>query len=316
MYYIGIDIGGTAVKIGQITESGEVLRRKQYSVSFDQYRTPVLHTVLNATDTFLAEEAIDSNNLSGIGISATGQIDSANGIVVGTCGNIPGWAGTPLKQAFHERYKLPVTVINDANCAALAEQWVGRAKNVFDAILLTIGTGVGGGIIVNGNILLGARGLAGEIGHLSINCQGPTCTCKNRGCLEQYASMTALVKEVTRYYQIQDPLYLSSHEINGKEIFRLLQEGETAIQNLVDQWIYHIACGITGLVHIFNPSTVLIGGGVSTQEELFIKPLREKTLSMVMENFRKDLLIDSALAGNNAGIIGAVWYLVRTLCHT
>lgn len=313
MHYIGIDIGGTEVKIGLVTEKGTVLHRRQYSVSFDHYQTPILTSVLKAADSFLAESALSTDNLAGIGISATGQIDAVNGIVAGTCGNIPGWTGTPLKQAFQETYHLPATAVNDANCAALAEQWVGRARGISDAVILTIGTGVGGGIIADGKILLGSRGLAGEIGHLPIDCHGSVCTCGNHGCLEQYASMTALVRMAAQHYREKDPLCPAGCPSNGKEIFRLIRDGDRSMQELADRWIYHIACGITGLVHIFNPEAVLIGGGVSAQKELFIDPLREKTRSMVMENFRKDLLIDSAMAGNDAGIIGAVWYLIQTM---
>lgn len=313
MHYIGIDIGGTEVKIGLVTEKGTVLHRRQYSVSFDHYQTPILTSVLKAVDSFLAEFTLSTNNLAGMGISATGQIDAVNGMVAGTCGNIPGWTGTPLKQTFQEKYCLPVTAVNDANCAALAEQWVGRARGISDAVILTIGTGVGGGIITGGKILLGSKGLAGEIGHLPINFRGSACTCGNHGCLEQYASMTALVRMVTQYYQEKDPLCPVEHPVNGKEIFQMIRDGDPSIQELTDQWIHYIACGITGLIHIFNPAAVLIGGGVSAQKELFIDPLRKKIQSMVMENFRKDLLIDSAMAGNDAGIIGAVWYLIQTM---
>lgn len=312
MNYIGIDIGGTAVKIGWLTEKGEILSRRQDSVSFDHYRTPILDTVLKAVDSFLGESALELKDLSGIGISATGQIDPVSGAVSGTCGNLPGWTGAPLKQAFQERYGLPVTVINDANCAALAEQWIGRARGLSEVVVLTVGTGIGGGIITNGKILLGSHGLAGEIGHMSIDWQGRPCTCQNRGCLEQYASMTALVRAVTQYDQKYGPHCLTGHEIDGKEIFRLAEDGHPIVRHLIRQWIHHIACGIAGLVHIFNPAAVLIGGGVSTQKELFIDPLRSEVLSMTMENFKKDLVIDSAQAGNDAGIIGAVWYLIRS----
>lgn len=311
MNYIGIDIGGTAAKFGLVTPSGKVLQSSQFSVSFDGYKTPILETVLKSCDLFLDNFSIDINTIKGFGISATGQIDTNTGIVVGTGGNILNWEGTSLKQSFKEKYKLPVEVTNDANCVALAEKWIGKAKNYHDAIVLTIGTGVGGGIIVNGKLLLGHSGLAGEIGHFSINNHGTLCTCGNHGCFEQYASMTALIRSVKSAILSESPNSLEDTDINGKIIFDMLSSGNTLISRVVDNWIADIASGLVSLTHIFNPEIIIIGGAVSTQKELFILKLRKEVLSYSMKNFGKNLLIEPALLENNAGLIGAVYYLIN-----
>ena len=187
--YFGIDIGGTAVKLGIVDETGKVLCKGEQSVNFDGYQTPVLDTVRKAAKEFLTAQAIPVENLSGIGVSATGQIDSRKGIVAGTCGNFPNYIGSPIKAALEQDFGLPVTVANDANCMTLGEVWVGGAQGYTDVIGVTLGTGVGGGILTGGRLLEGARGLGGELGHYRTHAlDGVPCTCGATGCWERYAA--------------------------------------------------------------------------------------------------------------------------------
>ena len=189
--YFGIDIGGTAVKLGIVDETGKVLCKGEQSVNFDGYQTPVLDTVRKAAKEFLTAQAIPVENLSGIGVSATGQIDSRKGIVAGTCGNFPNYIGSPIKAALEQDFGLPVTVANDANCMTLGEVWVGGAQGYTDVIGVTLGTGVGGGILTGGRLLEGARGLGGELGHYRTHAlDGVPCTCGATGCWERYAATT------------------------------------------------------------------------------------------------------------------------------
>ena len=193
--YFGIDIGGTAVKLGIVDESGAVLAKAEESVSFDGYQTPILTTVLKAAKAFLTAQNITAESLAGIGVSATGQIDSRKGIVAGTCGNLPNYIGAPIKAELEKAFGLPVTVANDANCMTLGEVWVGGAKGYTDVIGVTLGTGVGGGILTGGRLLEGARGLGGELGHYRTHAlDGVDCTCGAKGCWERYAATTALVR--------------------------------------------------------------------------------------------------------------------------
>ena len=186
-HYLGIDIGGTAVKLGIVDEAGMVLAKAEESVSFDGYRTPILTTVLKAAQAFLAAQSIPAESLVGIGVSATGQIDSRKGIVAGTCGNLPNYIGAPIKAELEKTFGLPVTVANDANCMTLGEVWVGGAQGYTDVIGVTLGTGVGGGILTGGRLLEGARGLGGELGHYRTHAlDGVDCTCGAKGCWERY----------------------------------------------------------------------------------------------------------------------------------
>ena len=197
-HYLGIDIGGTAVKLGIVDEAGAVLAKAEESVSFDGYRTPILITVLKAAQAFLAAQSVPAESLAGIGVSATGQIDSRKGIVAGTCGNLPNYIGAPIKAELEKTFGLPVTVANDANCMTLGEVWVGAAQGYTDVIGVTLGTGVGGGILTGGRLLEGARGLGGELGHYRTHAlDGVDCTCGAKGCWERYAATTALVRAVT-----------------------------------------------------------------------------------------------------------------------
>ena len=197
-HYLGIDIGGTAVKLGIVDEAGRVLAKAEESVSFDGYRTPILTTVLKAAQAFLAAQSVPAESLAGIGVSATGQIDSRKGIVAGTCGSLPNYIGAPIKAELEKTFGLPVTVANDANCMTLGEVWVGAAQGCTDVIGVTLGTGVGGGILTGGRLLEGARGLGGELGHYRTHAlDGVDCTCGAKGCWERYAATTALVRAVT-----------------------------------------------------------------------------------------------------------------------
>ena len=311
MNYLGIDIGGTSVKIGLVNENGEVLKSNNYSVSFDNYNTPIFETVKKSIKVFLQDNNILENSLSGIGVSATGQVNSNYGVIVGVGGNIKNWCGTEIKKELEEIYKVKTTVINDANSMVIGEKWVGKAKGYNNVIGITIGTGVGGGIIIDSKILLGNIGIAGELGHFSIDANGKKCTCGNIGCYEQYASMTALIKEVIKEYDVISNLLRKKEDINGKYIFEELDKGNIKIKEIVDKWIENIGKGLVSLTHIFNPEIILIGGAVSKQEDLFIEPLRKYVLSHVMERFGEILKLESGELGNNAGLVGAVYYNIN-----
>lgn len=309
MMYLGVDIGGTAVKIGLVDENGCIQAKDHYSVNFDNYQTPIIETVIQSISLFLKDYQIDLSVIEKIGVSATGQIDTHQGQVIGVGGNINHWEGVHIKKRLNEVFLKPVTVVNDANCMIIGEQWIGVAKGKQNVVGITIGTGVGGGIIVNGDILLGTRGIAGELGHFSIDNHGITCSCGNRGCYERYAAMTALIKMVKLRYEELN-LDVDINQIDGRIIFKYAQENHNGIQTIIDEWIDYIAIGLVSLTHIFNPEMIVLGGGVCQQEEYFLKPLRKKILDKVMPRFSENLEVVSADLGNDAGLVGAVYYAI------
>ena len=303
--HAGIDIGGTAVKLGIVDETGRVLLKGEESVSFDGYQTPVLTTVRRAAKEFLTANSIPVESLAGIGVSATGQIDSRKGIVAGTCGNFPNYIGSPIKAALEKDFGLPVTVANDANCMTLGEVWVGAAQGYTDVIGVTLGTGVGGGILTGGHLLEGARGLGGELGHYRTHAlDGVDCTCGAKGCWERYAATTALVRAA----QEKDPDWK-----DGRAIFAAAEAGSETVLALLDHWTDEIAQGLAGMVHIFNPQLILIGGGVSAQQKLLIEPIAAKVKASVMPAFAEGLEVRAAQLHNDAGMVGAVYYFRQTM---
>ena len=303
--YLAIDIGGTSVKLGIVDEEGRVLAKAEQSVCFDYYETPILTTVLSASEQFLKEQDVRPQSLAGIGVSATGQIDTHTGTVVGTCGSLPNYIGSPIKAELEAKFGLPVTVANDANCMTLGEVWVGGAKGYTDVIGVTLGTGVGGGILTGGHLLEGARGLGGELGHYRTHAlDGVDCTCGAKGCWERYAATTALVRAA----QEKNPDWK-----DGRAIFAVAEAGNETVLALLDHWTDEIAQGLAGMVHIFNPQLILIGGGVSAQQKLLIEPIAAKVKASVMPAFAEGLEVRAAQLHNDAGMVGAVYYFRQTM---
>ena len=295
--YLGIDIGGTFIKIGVVSGSGEVMMRGEVPIVRDGSET-VMQTLFRGLDAFLKDHGLDAEDYEGIGVSSAGCIDTAAGRIAENGGNVPDWSFTEVTGPLSERYGLPATIANDGNCVALAEAWTGAAKGSDNVLCVVLGTGIGGGIIAGGRLVEGARGYGGEIGHFATHAE--------KGGLggweshyETYASTAALVR-------ISEAAGLPFR--NGREVFNAAEAGDKGALAALDEWITEIAYGIAGLTHIFDPEMIIIGGGVSAQEELLIKPLREKVLKMVMPDFAEGLIIRRAELGNNAGMAGAVKY--------
>ena len=309
--YIGIDIGGTAVKIGSVDEDGTIHATETYAVNFDGYETPILQTVVKSCHNFLEKYRENASEYAGIGVSATGAISTKKGVVEGTAGHIKNWINSPIRQVMEQEFHIPTEVLNDANAAALGEAWIGAAKGKKDVVVVTIGTGVGGGILMNGKILLGASGFAGELGHIPVQYEGEMCTCGNRGCLEHYGSTSALVRKVR--WAIQEGAIAGAADtpVDGRWIFAQATTGNVVVQKILQEWIEVIASALVGFVHMFNPEQILIGGGVSAQEDLFIAPVRSYVMKHVMPNFAKDLEICAAALKNEAGMVGAVYYCIQ-----
>ncbi len=306
--YIGIDIGGTTAKIGLVDAEGTILRSEEYAVDFDGYETPILTTVLERLKKFLADCGVCRLQLVGIGVSATGGINTQTGRVDGSAGHIKNWQGSRIKEKMEEVLQIPAYVLNDANAVALGEVWLGAARGRRNVVVVTIGTGIGGGIIVDGNPLLGKSGFAGEVGHMIVSHAGESCTCGNFGCLERYGSTKALIKRIEQGIRAGEIEGFEDGAVNGRRIFEEVERGNLAVERTVNLWIDYIADGLISLIHIFNPEIVIIGGGVSVQRRLFVDKVRSKVLSRARVEFTEGLEIEPAELGNQAGMIGAVHF--------
>ena len=306
--YIGVDIGGTSVKLGIVDEEGSVLARREVEYQGTNGAGGT-HTVMETIADSIGKLVDDSGGIdlfSGIGVSAAGCINSVKGCVAKNGGNVKGWAHTEVCSILHEKFGIPVTLANDANCAVLGELWTGAAKGYTDVLGITVGTGIGGGVITGGRLLEGSHGFGGELGHFTTHAGGERCVCGQSGCYERYASTSALVRSA-----IEEDPELS----NGRKIFAAAESGETHAVRVLDKWITEIAYGLTGFVHVFDPQLILIGGGVSAQEDLLVKPLREKILELVQPDFADGLEIKAAELGNNAGMAGAVKYFIDSMAR-
>ena len=257
---------------------------------------------------------MDENNknfaeIAGIGVSATGGINTKLGIVEGSAGHIKNWEGTNIRSRLESEFGVKTAVLNDANAAALGEMWKGAAIGKENVVVMTIGTGVGGGIIVDSKILLGRKGFAGEIGHIPVNVDGEDCSCGNKGCIEHYGSTSALVRNVKEAVISGEIKGIEAGKVDGRLIFKEVAAGNDTVKKYVDEWISYISATLVGLVHIFNPEMIILGGGVSRQKELFVDKVRERVLHGVMPNFAIGLTVEAAKLGNDAGIIGAVRFI-------
>ena len=258
-------------------------------------------------DEVLLAHGLDAIDLEGIGVSAAGCIDTAKGCVANNGGNVPGWPHTEVTGPLKERYGIEATMANDGNCVALAEAWIGAAKGKRDVLCVVLGTGIGGGIISGGNLIEGARGFGGEIGHFPTHAEKkPAYKGDLSADYEKHAATSALVNLAAE---------AGAPWTNGREVFNAAAAGDEKALAVLDEWIYEIAMGITGLVHVFDPETVIIGGGVSAQEDLLVKPLREKILELVQPDFADGLEIKAAELGNNAGMAGAVKYFIDSMAR-
>lgn len=294
-----IDIGGTAVKLGLLDREGHIHARLEVPTSQGRLPNPTLDAALQGAEKLVAEE---KPRLEGVAVSAAGQIDSSRGVVAGSNGKLPGYEGSRIKETFEALYHVTTHVLNDANAAALGECFLGAGRGCRDVLMVTLGTGVGGGLVLGGKLYGGSRGLAGELGHFTLYQDGVPCSCGKRGCYESYAATTALVRR--------------AGVENGRVLFDRVRAGDAEMKKALDGWLDDVAAGLTGLVHIFNPELVLVGGGVSAQEELLIAPLRQKVRGGVMPRFGERLRVERATLGNDAGMIGALrWWLDQEEDH-
>ena len=298
MKIVGIDIGGTMIKYGLISVDGEISAGGEIPTEAEKGIENLFQKIFGIIEVYPKEE------LLGIAVSGTGQIDGNVGKVIGGNDIIPGWIGTDLVKMLEKKFSLPAVLENDVNCAALGEKGLGAGKEKKDFVCVTIGTGIGGGIVVNDDILRGDTCVAGEFGHIQIVKNGHECMCGKKGCYERYASTTALVRMVKEK---------TGFKLNGKEIFTRERAGEPIFKEIVEEWIDYLTDGLSTITYIFNPSLIIIGGGITKQGDYLLNRVNKNLASKIGVNYRKNLSIRFAELGNNAGILGAVYLLLKKI---
>jgi glucokinase len=308
---VAVDIGGTNIKAGIVSNDGEMVRFQKVPTQARKgfgYTFILLQEIIGK----LLDQAAELGDVCGVGCASAGQIDHINGKVVFATDNIPGLSGFEMKKELEAAFGLPVLVENDVNAVALGEHWLGAARDFTDFICITLGTGIGGAIFKNGKIDHGATSSAGEFGHFSIKYDGILCNCGNRGCFEQYGSVTALINQFIQRVKngastsVTENIQGDLTKITGELIFEAQKNGDRLAAETIGEYLSYLSIGIVDLVHILNPSAVVIGGGITRIGDPLIGPLRDSIFQRAMPNFVKKLTVVKARLGDQAGLFGAV----------
>lgn len=307
-YRIGIDLGGTNIKAGIVDDANHLLATASRPTKSERPWQEVVADMAETVKDAAAKAGVTVEACRSVGIGNPGVIDSENGIIVYS--NNLGWDNVPLTEEFVKYIHLPVHVSNDANCAAMGEAVAGAAAGAGNVILLTLGTGVGGGIILGGKVFEGGIGGA-ELGHVTLIAGGKLCTCGRKGCIESYCSATALIAQASEALEkhpesMMAKLVAEEGAMNGKIPFDAAQSGDAVAQAVIDQYIEYLGEAVTNFVNIFRPKVVLLSGGVCAQGENLTKPLNAYIRKYAFGGERTvDTVVKIAQLGNDAGIIGA-----------
>lgn len=309
-YAFGVDVGGTTVKLGLFDREGNVLDKWEIPTVKDNEGASVLPDVAESIRAKMKEKGIEENELEGIGIGVPGAVNN-EGTLIGGAVNI-GWKSFNIPKVLSAYINVPVKAANDANVAAFGEMWQGGGKGYSSMVAVTLGTGVGGGIIIDGNILVGATGAAGEIGHIHLDDdETEACGCKNKGCLEQYASATGIVRLAKRRLAEDDkPSSLRKETITAKTVFDAVKAGDDVAVEIAERFGTYLGKGLAIVAGVVNPEVFVIGGGVSKAGEILLKFVEPEFRKYAFPACR-DAKFALATLGNDAGIYGAAGLLLR-----
>lgn len=305
--YIGIDLGGTNIAAGLVSEQGEILVKGSVPTMSERPATEIVKDMAGLAKKLIEDYGMSISDIKGVGIGCPGSIDFKNGVVV--YANNLRMEHFPLADEFRKYLDLPVKIDNDANCAAMGE-YVASGNGVDNFILVTLGTGVGSGIIVDGKMIRGFNGAAGEAGHTILIHDGEPCSCGRRGCWESYASVTALIRQTKEAMEknpqsLMNKLANEDGKVTGRTAFDAAKAGDEAANEVVKQYAVYVAQGIVDLENIFQPEMICVGGGISREGEYLLDPVREYVNKYGYNKYMKKTEIITAKLFNDAGIIGA-----------
>ncbi len=310
MYRIGIDIGGTNLAYGLVSEDGTLIKKVSYPVDSTMDDVSIAKCMAETAVSFIAECGISQEDVISIGLGVPGVCDDAKGVIVYTV-NMP-FRKTNIGKIFKEYTSIPIHMANDANCAALGEALCGGAKGHKTSVTITLGTGVGGGIIIDGKIYVGGNGAAGELGHMVIRAKGEKCSCGRRGCIEAYASATGIIRDTKKMAEKHPESIINQlvdgdlSKVSGKTAFDAMRAGDKWGKKVVDDYIKYLGEGVINYINIFQPDIILLGGGISKEGDTLLKPLRRYVFRYAYgSKFLKRAKIECATLGNDAGIVGA-----------
>ncbi len=309
MYTLGIDLGGTNIVAGIVDEDLKVIAKAKVKTNASRPAEEIVDDMAKVCFEACKVAGISIDDIDACGVGSPGAINPVDGIVV-TANNL-GFKNLPLAKMLKERTGVDFYIENDANAAAYGEFIAGSGRGVKNCVAVTLGTGVGGGVIIDGKLFSGSNYAGGELGHTVINVDGEACTCGRKGCWEAYASATALIRQ-TKAAMEKDKNSLmwkltqrNLENVNGRIPFDAMRQGDKTAKEVVDTYIKYVAVGVANIINVFQPEKVCIGGGISGEKETLIAPIREFVSKEIYAVMGKPCEILVAELGNDAGIIGA-----------
>jgi glucokinase len=318
-YYVGIDLGGTNIKAIAMDESGVSLIEKNIPSETESGPSTVIDRMVSLIDGLVRDDALTGYSLCAIGIAAAGVVDMEKGVCK-WLPNLPGWKGMPLVSKITERINKRTFLINDVRAMTLAEKTFGAGKGVKNLICLAVGTGIGGGIIIDDKLYFGSEGFAGELGHQVVEVRGPDCTCRNYGCLEALASGSNIAYQAIKIVRqgattlIRDLVNNDLNKITPQVVAEAARQGDTFAKDIWEREAFYLGTGIANLVLIFNPEMIILGGGVAEAFDLLIGGIR-KTLKRRIHlgpDLKKLRIVRSKLKGLSGAIGAATWAMTRS----
>ncbi len=307
---LGVDLGGTKILAAVVDPKGKMVSRDHSVTPASKGPEAVVQAILESADRALSQAGIRSTDLLTIGVGAPGLSDPEAGVLF-TSPNLPGWEDVPLGDIVEGKFGKRVFLINDANAAAVGEFYFGAGRTARNFIYVTVSTGIGGGIMIDGRIYTGSTGTAGEIGHMTIDPQGPPCNCGNIGCWEQLGSGTALAREARLNIlagartSILDLAGGDMEKVNAEAIHRAAQNGDSLAMELIARTGMYVGIGLANLINLFNPELIVIGGGLSNIGDMLLEPAyREAERRSFKQSFRA-VRFRRAELGRNSGVLGA-----------
>lgn len=308
-FYLGIDIGGTNIACGVVDERFQIIARESIKTHTERGYQEILADVISCAKSAVKTADISFNEIKYVGVGCPGAIDCENGFI--HYSNNLRFENIPLGKDLSKAFDKNVFVDNDANCAAAAEFFAGSARGAKNAVIITIGTGIGSGIIINSKLYGGSNNAGGEIGHTVISFDGELCSCGRKGCFEAYCSASALIrmtKEISMQFPetIMNRLARTEGKFSARTAFNAMKLGDKFAEKLIDKYISYLACGIANIINTFQPDIIAIGGGVCNEGDTLLIPLKSKIENEVYaRNMPKNTEIVLCQLANHAGIIGA-----------
>lgn len=309
MYYLGVDLGGMSIKAGIVDDTGKILCSDKVHTGRERNYTHILKDMADLCKSMIDKAGLTEADIESIGVGSPGIPDKKNGVLISS--NNLGFTNVPIKAELQKYFSLPVYLENDANAAALAESVAGASADAEHSVLITLGTGIGGGIIIDNKIYSGFNGAASELGHMCIIHDGLQCSCSRKGCFERYASASALIEQTKEAVKsdpnskMNDIIEGNIEKVDARTAFDARKLGDDTADKIVRQYIEYLADGVMNIVNMLFPEVIVIGGGVGNEGENLFEPLRKALYKRAYTHDVKAPLIRGARMGNKAGIVGA-----------